>query len=126
MHMAVLIDEYGGTLGILTIEDIVEELVGEIWDEHDDIENEIEKTGEDTYCVLGGTPLDDIFETFSFTEETLSTTAGGWFIEKLGRIPKVGDTLQVHNLKITVGEMRRNRVGLLTFQVLPQSDENKE
>lgn len=125
MHMAVLIDEYGGTLGILTIEDIVEELVGEIWDEHDDIENEIEQTGENTYCVLGGTPLTDIFEKFGFSDETLSTTAGGWFIEKLGRIPKAGDALDVHNLKITVGEMRRNRVGSLTVQI-PQSNENKE
>lgn len=119
-HMAVLVDEYGGTMGIVTIEDIVEELVGEIWDEHDDIEQEICKQPDGSYLVLGGTPLEDVFELFDIQQTSISVTVGGWAIEQLGRIPRVGDTFEAEGLRVTVEEMRRNRVGLLRVVALPK------
>ncbi|MFR5781508.1 MAG: hemolysin family protein [Oscillospiraceae bacterium] len=91
-HMAVVTDEYGGTLGIVTMEDILEELVGEIWDEHDEVVEELRQTGEDTYRVSGSAELDGVFEYFGIECESESVTLSGWVMEQLDRIPKAGDS----------------------------------
>ena len=127
IHMAIIVDEYGGTLGIVTIEDIVEELVGEIWDEHEDAVVEIEKLEENRYRVSGGTDLDDLFEWFTLDEEdTGSVTVGGWVVEQLHAIPKNGDAFEYKNLQVTVEEMRRNRVGSIVVTVQQPTDKSGE
>jgi len=127
IHMAIIVDEYGGTLGIVTIEDIVEELVGEIWDEHEDAVVEIEKLEENRYRVSGGTDLDDLFEWFTLDEEdTGSVTVGGWVVEQLHAIPKNGDAFEYKNLQVIVEEMRRNRVGSIVVTVQQPTDKSGE
>lgn len=103
-HMAIIVDEYGGTVGIVTLEDILEELVGEIWDEHDEVIEEFERIGENEYKVLGGADLDDILELFGMEvdEEDDSTTVGGWVTEKLGHIPDEGEEFVFEKLHILV------------------------
>ncbi len=103
-HMAIIVDEYGGTVGIVTLEDILEELVGEIWDEHDEVIEEFEKIGENEYKVLGSADLDDTLELFGMEvdEEDDSTTVGGWVTEKLGHIPDEGEEFVFEKLHILV------------------------
>lgn len=103
-HMAIIVDEYGGTVGIVTLEDILEELVGEIWDEHDEVIEEFEKIGENEYKVLGSADLDDTLELFDMEvdEEDDSTTVGGWVTEKLGHIPDEGEEFVYEKLHILV------------------------
>ena len=117
-HIAIVLDEYGGTTGIVTLEDILEELVGEIWDEHDEVINEIEKVSETEYIVHGSTNLEDLFEALDMgrkideeVEEMEVVTVSGWVMEEvLERIPSKGDVGTWQNLKVTVLEMDENRV----------------
>ena len=101
-HMAVIVDEYGGTVGIVTLEDILEELVGEIWDEHDEIVEEIERTGEGEYKVLCTADLEDLFDLLGVDEEPEFPTVGGWVIHQFGRIPAPGDSFTRGGLTVTV------------------------
>ena len=97
VHMAVVVDEYGGTLGIATLEDILEELVGEIWDEHDEIVNYFSKIDDVTYMVDGRAELDKFFELFGMDDEADefdSQTVSGWVIERCGLIPKKFETFE--------------------------------
>ena len=87
MHIAVVIDEFGGTMGIVTLEDILEELVGEIWDEHDVVVQEIEKISDQEYLVLGNTSVEKLFEELGGEEEFESFTVSGWVMELAERIP---------------------------------------
>ena len=117
-HIAIVLDEYGGTTGIVTLEDILEELVGEIWDEHDEVINEIEKISDTEYIVHGSTNLEDLFEVLDMgmkineeVEEMGVVTVSGWVMEEvLERIPSKGDVGTWQNLKVTVLEMDENRV----------------
>lgn len=109
-HMAVVIDEYGGTLGIVTMEDILEELVGEIWDEYDIVQEDICKIGENVYDVDGGTNFDDFCDFFDIYEESDNISVGGWVTEKLGKLPEVGDMLEFDNLKIVIKEIDSHRI----------------
>ena len=117
-HIAIVLDEYGGTTGIVTLEDILEELVGEIWDEHDEVINEIEKVSETEYIVHGSTNLEDLFEALDMgrkideeVEEMEVVTVSGWVMEEvLERIPAKGDVGTWQNLEVTVLEMDENRV----------------
>ncbi|MDR2184124.1 MAG: hemolysin family protein [Treponema sp.] len=113
-HLAVLVDEFGGTLGIITIEDIMEELVGEIWDEHDQVVENIIETNSGSYRVLGRTDLEDMFEFFSIGDEEGESrryaTVGGWVLENLGGLPKEGDHFTCGQLSITVSKTQRRRV----------------
>ncbi len=117
-HIAIVLDEYGGTTGIVTLEDILEELVGEIWDEHDEVINEIEKVSETEYIVHGSTNLEDLFEALDMgrkideeVEEMEVVTVSGWVMEEvLERIPTKGDVGTWQNLEVTVLEMDENRV----------------
>ena len=105
-HLAVVTDEYGGTVGVVSLEDALEELVGEIWDEHDKVTVDYRQMDDDTYVVSGGMELDEFFELTGLDEDDAdtfeSTTVGGWVSEKLEKIPVVGDTFDYNNLTILV------------------------
>ena len=101
-HMALIADEYGGTMGIITLEDILEELVGEIWDEHDKVVNDIEKIAEDEYIVRGNANIEKVLEEFDLEEEFEVNSVNGWVMQQFGKIPKVGESFEYKNLKIVV------------------------
>ena len=109
-HFAVVTDEYGGTLGIVTMEDILEELVGEIWDEHDEIVEDFTKLEDGTYQVAASASIDKMFELFDLTGEADSTTVSGWIMEQLGRIPEDGDSFEYENIVVTVTKTDHRRV----------------
>lgn len=101
-HMAVVFDEYGGTAGIVTLEDVLEELVGEIWDEHDEVVDSIEKISEDEYNILAKLNPDKMFELFNLKRDFNTSTVSGWIIEELRKVPKPGDVFTYENLTIAI------------------------
>ena len=111
MQMAVVVDEYGGTCGIVTMEDILEELVGEIWDEHDEEEVFIRKTGPRTYLVDASMDFDDFAEFFHMSVETEMSSVSGWVMEKFDRVPEVGDRFVSDGLRVLVTRVDNHRTG---------------
>ncbi len=110
-HMAFIVDEYGGIMGLVTLEDIIEELIGEIWDEHDQIVHEIEEISPGVYKVLGGAHPDKFFETFDMNDEEIeANSVNGWLMERFEHIPAAGETLDYKNLHIEVIEATDRRV----------------
>ena len=108
-HMAIVVDEYGGTEGLLTMEDILEELVGEIWDEHDEEEVFIRKVDKDTYLVDAAMDFDDFAEFFHLNEETEMTSVSGWVMEQCDRVPEVGDRFSCQDLDVLVTRVDNHR-----------------
>ena len=109
-HMAVVTDEYGGTIGIVTMEDILEELVGEIWDEHDEVVEPVRRVDENTWRVDGGEGLHRVEELFGLNEDSQASTVAGWTMERLGRIPQEGDSFTQDGLTVTVTRTDERRV----------------
>lgn len=112
-HLAIVTDEYGGSMGIVTMEDVLEELVGDIWDETDDVEPEMIEHGNNVYELDGDMTMSDFLELIDRSEdsfETDSATVGGWTIEKFGRFPRCWDSFKYDNLTITVLEVVGQRV----------------
>ena len=105
IHIAIVVDEFGGTSGIVTMEDIIEELVGEIWDEHDEVKHYIQKLDAQRYKVDCSADLEDLFQFFHLSaddDDYDSVTVNGWVLEQLQRVPSVGDTFEFEGLHITV------------------------
>ena len=129
MHLAIVIDEFGGTLGVVTMEDILEELVGDIWDDTDVIVTECKSTGENTYEVVSDMDIDDFFEEVDFTKPEEFTceysTMGGWAIEMLDADPHVGDSFKYENIFVIVAQMEEERITKLTVFVEPPKEEEK-
>ncbi len=125
-HIAVVLDEYGGTLGIVTMEDILEELVGEIWDEHDEVEEVIEEIGEDTYLVDCSVNLDDLSDRFDVELESESGTLASYVMEKFGGLPEEGENYTDENMSITVREMDVQRIIKAEITVFHKNEEEDE
>ena len=115
-HIAVVIDDFGGTLGIVTMEDILEELVGEIWDEHDEVEEHFEKLDENAYRVDCSASLEDFMEFFDVKLESDSISVGGWVMEQLNHVPVRDESFSACHLKITVSEVSACRVSFITVR----------
>ncbi len=115
LHMAVVTDEYGSTAGIVTLEDILEEIVGDIWDEHDEIIEEIKEVSDGEYEVSGMTNIEKLFDVLDMPmdEELDASTANGWAMTVLERIPEEGDTFECGGLKVDVLKMDGRRIETL-------------
>ncbi|MDO4288167.1 MAG: hemolysin family protein [Eubacterium sp.] len=125
-HIAVITDEYGGTMGIVTLEDIIEELVGEIWDEHDEVVNDFEQISDNIYKVNCSANLDKMFKLFDINLELDISTVSGWVTEHFGRIPNEGDCFSFENLDITVTKTDPHRVLEITVVVHEKNDEDEK
>ncbi len=126
-HMAVIVDEFGGTEGIVTLEDVIEELVGEIWDEHDEVAQEgVLPLGENLYRVYGSMSTDDLFEFLHLDCETDASTVNGWIAQRLDRIPKAGDGFQFQNASFLVTKAAGNRAEEIRVRVLPQPSKEEK
>ena len=128
-HLLIVVDEFGGTMGIVTMEDILEELVGDIWDESDEIVKEFRKTGDNTYEVSGDMNIDDFFAEIEHEDDDFECeykTMGGWAIEATDADPHVGDSFTYKNMCIVINKMDDMRVTQLTVLVTPLPDEDKQ
>ena len=129
VHIAVVLDEYGGTLGLVTLEDILEELVGEIYDEHDEVINYFKQLDEFNCVVDGNAPVADAFEYFGHAGEEDNfdaNTVSGWVIEKLGEIPRAGYQFEYLNLSIEILKSTVKRVLQIKVTVLEQQETEDE
>ena len=128
-HIAIVVDEFGGTLGIVTLEDILEELVGDIWDEHDRVVESFNKIDENKYIVAGDVNLIDFFDYFEIkdnAEEYDATGLSGFVVMKLGRVPQEGDSIEFENLTITVKKTEHMKISECEVTVSPREDNEEE
>lgn len=117
LHFAVIVDEFGSMLGVVTLEDILEELVGEIWDEHDTVVQEITQLSENEYLVSGKTNIEKVFECFDKEAEFDVHTVSGWVMEQLERIPQTGDEFTSEGLEVKVVQMTGRRVEQVSVKI---------
>ncbi|MFI3167858.1 MAG: hemolysin family protein [Bacillota bacterium] len=114
IHMSIVVDEFGGTMGLVTVEDILEELVGEIWDEHDKIVNEFTEIDDNKYIVLGSSNLKNFFDEFAICLESEKydniKTVSGWVIKTLNYIPHAGETFKYENMNIKIKKTKYSRI----------------
>ena len=109
-HVAVVVDEYGGTCGIVTMEDILEELVGEIWDEHDEEETPISKVSADSYLVDAEMSFDDFADYFGLKSDSDMASVSGWVMEQFGRLPETGAAFDVETLHVTITRVANHHI----------------
>lgn len=124
-HMAIVVDEFGGTEGIITLEDIIEEIVGDIWDETDEIEEQVTKIGEDMYLIDGMMNIEDFFDLIDCSQEvdTDYTTVGGFCQDMLDRFAQVGDSFQFGGYLFTITEADQFTVNKVKVEKISASEE---
>ncbi len=125
-HMAIILDEFGGTVGVVTLEDILEELVGEIWDEHDKVVEPFTKIRDDKYKVSCKADLDDMFDLFDMDEEVDHSTVGGWVVEEFGKIPRVGEEFDYGQLHVYVSKRDPRRVTEVIVTKIERPDDSDD
>ena len=126
-HLAIVLDEYGSTAGLVTLEDIIEEIVGEIWDEHDEKVLELEKISDTEYIVSGKANIDKLFDELDVSNDELEAeTVNGWSMTVLGRLPEEGDVFESDGLKVEVLKMDGKRVDHLRVTDMRESNEDEE
>ena len=123
-HIAIILDEFGGTEGLVTMEDIVEELVGEIWDEHDEVIQEIQPVSQDEYLVMGSTNVDKLFEKLGIEKEFEVITVSGWVMEYMECLPKENDSFISDGLEVTVLKMNDRRIEQVRVRKISPSSGN--
>jgi len=126
-HVAVVVDEYGGTCGIVTMEDILEELVGEIWDEHEEAEVLLRRIAPDTYLVDASMDFEEFAEYFKLNDESEMVSVSGWVMEQFGRVPEQGDQLTYKGLEIEVTKVGNHHVDEIRVkQTVVEDEETSE
>ncbi|MCR5649423.1 MAG: hemolysin family protein [Oscillospiraceae bacterium] len=129
-QMAIVVDEFGGTMGILTLEDILEEIFGDIFDESDEVEKDIEAVGDDTYLVDATVGIEEFFGSIGYTPsedfDSEYTTMGGWAVEMLDKFPEAGDTFTYDVFEVTVTKASGMRVEQLKIKVEKTPEDTDE
>ena len=125
-HIAVVLDEYGGTCGIVTMEDILEELVGDIYDEHDDVVEEFSRVGDNAYQVDCSMELDEFCDHFGLKTDSEMASLSGWVAEQLEKIPEVGDSFTFQDLTVTVTAVDGHRADRVDILRQPQVQEEEK
>ncbi|MEA5135460.1 MAG: hemolysin family protein [Candidatus Fimivivens sp.] len=125
-HIAVVIDDFGGTMGIVSMEDLLEELVGEIWDEDEDEEIDFVELEPYVYCVSGDYPVEDALDRIGYEERDFDSeysSVGGWAFERLGFIPSVGDAFEYNGVRVEISEMEDQRIVSVIMRYVPPAPE---
>lgn len=128
-HVAIVTDDYGGTVGMVTMEDLLEELVGDIWDEDEEIIRDFVRIDSQHFLISGDLTIRDLFDQLDLPFSNLEsnhTSCGGWALEALGHIPQVGETFQFKNMTLTIQEMDDQRVKKLSVYLAPQPEEEEK
>ena len=124
-HLAIVTDEYGGTFGIVSMEDVLEELVGEIWDETDTVEDDIRVISEDSFEIDGDSSVFDLIDLMHWDEDEFdyeSETVGGWCIEMLEGFPNAGDSFRYRNAEVQISETEERRVTRALVRIIPEEE----
>ena len=125
-HMAIVVDEFGGTEGIVTLEDALEELVGEIWDEHDEVMEDVRSEGEKCFIIEGSADVDKVFEQVHLDEDCEWTTLNGWVVDQMNCIPQVGQSFTYKHLTVTVTQADSKKVLEVRMEVGELPEDEKE
>ncbi len=125
-HIAVVIDEFGCTAGLVTMEDILEEIVGDIWDEYDTVSEDIQIQEDGSYHVNGTCKIEELFEFLGKDKEFDMATVNGWLMEELGKVPAAGDSIHTEGLNVTVLRSNGRRAELVHIELAPDEEKNED
>ena len=128
-HMAIVVDEYGGTMGIVTMEDIIEELIGDVWDEHDEVKDDFKELEDGSYIVDCSAELDNFFEKFGVeihSFEDMPQTVNGFIMKELETFPQVGDSFSFMNINIQIEKISSKRVEKVRVTLIQNEEDNEK